>query len=315
MRVRVAPAVAGERLDVALRRALEGTGIAITRSRLARAFADAAVRGVDGPLKASLRLDADLHVELELPEPQPLDAVAEPIPLVVAYEDDDVLVVDKPAGMPVHPGPGHARGTLVNAVLAHLGPAARLPILPGNDALRPGIVHRIDRDTSGLVVVTKSLHAQEVLADQFRRHSIGRSYVAVVAGVPRWTQIHVDTGHGRDPHDRRRFAPLPDSRRRAVSDAGVLEGLHEAAVCRWKLHTGRTHQIRMHARHLGHPLVGDALYGSIPRSGVIAAWYGRVHRHALHAELLRFAHPDGRLIELRSALPAELVELCALLRA
>jgi 23S rRNA pseudouridine1911/1915/1917 synthase len=227
------------------------------------------------------------------------------------HEDADLLVVDKPAGMVVHAGPGHARGTLVNAVLHHLAvDADALPVLPGNDALRPGVVHRLDKDTSGLLVMTKTVAAQEVLARQFRTHSLERAYLGVVLGVPSWTRLRIETGHGRDPGDRRRFAPV-EGARRAVTQAEVMQPLRGAAVVRFVLQTGRTHQIRMHARHVGHSIAGDALYGHGGRVADpdLRARVEGLGRHALHAAVLGFDDPAGTRLRFESSLPAELQTL------
>jgi 23S rRNA pseudouridine1911/1915/1917 synthase len=227
-----------------------------------------------------------------------------------------MLVIDKAAGMPVHAGPGHARGTLVNAVLGHLQVGAdALPVLAGNDASRPGIVHRLDKDTSGLVVVAKHAAAQEHLAAQFRRHDLERSYLGLVDRVPRWIDIHVDTLHGRDPADRRRFSPDVPRGRRAITDAHVERALHAAALVRFTLHTGRTHQIRMHARKLDHPILGDALYGHAPSDDRVRAAIADLHRHALHAAVLGLVHPNGTRMRWESPLPPEFACVLDQLRA
>src|SRR5690606_3926003 len=202
------PVSPAERCDRAAVRALEAAGIARTRPQLPRAFAQHEVRAGQRAREPGRRVDARLTVEVRLPRPEPLRDEPEGLPLQVLDEDDDLLVVDKPAGMVVHAGPGHPRGTLVNAVLYHLGiPAEGLPVLPGNDATRPGIVHRLDRDTSGVMVIAKHGTAQEALARQFRAHDLRRCYLGVVEGVPDWDERRVETGHARDPSDRRRFAP------------------------------------------------------------------------------------------------------------
>ncbi|HWB74425.1 MAG TPA: RluA family pseudouridine synthase, partial [Nannocystaceae bacterium] len=253
------------RLDVALLKALQDRGVAITRSALTRAFAAGRVRAQGRALAPSATVRTTTTIDVELVAPTILHAEPESLPLAIVFEDDAMLVIDKAAGMPVHAGPGHERGTLVNAVLGHLHvDAGALPVLAGNDATRPGLVHRLDKDTSGLVVVAKQAAAQEHLAAQFRRHDLERSYLGIVDGVPRWTAQHLDTQHGRDPADRRRFSPDVPRGRRAITDAKIERALHAAALVRFTLHTGRTHQIRMHARKLGHPILGDALYGHAP---------------------------------------------------
>ena len=219
--------------------------------------------------------------------------------------------------MVVHAGPGHPRGTLVNAVLHHLGARADdLPVLPGNDATRPGIVHRLDRDTSGLLVIAKHARAQEGLAVQFREHTIRREYLGIVEGAPDFESRRIETLHGRDPRDRRRFSPEVARGRKAITQAAVeMRFADEAALLRFTLSTGRTHQIRMHARHLGHPIVGDALYGRRPASPRLRALVDDLGRHALHAAILGVDHPITRArIELASPLPPELQALVEGLR-
>lgn len=303
----------GGRADVTVLRALHAAGVAVTRSALARAFAAGQVRADDRPLRPAVPVHVPLRVEVTLVAPRPLRAEPEAIPLVVVYEDDALVVIDKPAGMAVHAGAGHEHGTLVNAVLGHLGvgPEA-LPVLPGNDATRPGIVHRLDKDTSGLLVVAKHAAAQEHLAAQFRRHTIDRAYLGVVHGVPSWAETRLETGHGRDPADRRRFSPDVGGRR-AITRAVVQQPLCGAAVVRFVLHTGRTHQIRMHARKLGHPILGDRLYGHAPADPRVREAVAALGRHALHAAELGFVHPDGRALSWTSPLPVELASLVAAL--
>lgn len=302
------PRAPAERLDQALVGALAEAGQPCTRSQLARAFAAGGVVAEGKALKPGLRVERALAVEVTLEPSPPLRAEPESLPLTVLHEDDDLLVVDKPAGMVVHAGPGHARGTLVNAVLHHLGLDAQgLPVLPGNDATRPGIVHRLDRDTSGVLVVAKHAAAQEFLAAQFRSHALGRRYLGVVEGVVAWERLRVETGHARDPRDRRRFAPEQGAKRRAITEIEVVQRLRGATVLAFTLHTGRTHQIRMHARHLGHPILGDALYGRTPRDPGVRAAAERLGRHALHAAMLELRHPSGgERVRWEAELPAEL---------
>ena len=304
----------GQRLDVALVTALERAGTPVSRSRLRKAFDAGLVRAEGKVLEPSRIVDAPSAIEVELPELPALKAEPEALPLSVIHEDDLVLVVDKPAPMVVHPSVGHERGTLVGAVLHHLGvDAGALPVLPGNDSTRPGIVHRLDRDTSGVIVIAKTAAAQTFLAKQFEAHTIERSYLAVVDGVPEWTHRTVDTTHARDPVDRRRFAPGGGGRR-ALTDFDVVEPLNDAALLRATLHTGRTHQIRMHARFVGHPVYGDHLYGRPPNDPGRRALWQTLPRHALHAEVLAFDHPSGQRLRFTSPLPDVLADLVAALR-
>lgn len=311
LRVQLGEVLIGQRLDRALVDSLVAQGQAITRSQLARSFAAGQVR-IDGkPVRGSLVLARACTVELELIAPPPLaHAHAEAIPLTIVHEDAALLIVDKPAGMVVHASLGHTSGTLVNAVLHHLGAAREdLPTLPGNDPERPGIVHRLDRDTSGLMVVAKTAPALTHLARQFRTHSIERAYLGVVLGVPSFSQRRIETLHGRDPADRRRFSP-EHGERRAITTMTVLEALaNRAAIARFELETGRTHQIRMHARFVGHPIFADPLYGRRPKDPKSRALAESLGRHALHAAVLGFEHPEGGRLRFESPFPPELAQL------
>lgn len=312
VRVALGPEALGLRLDAALVAALQRDGQRCSRSQLARAFAAGQVRVAGAPAGKPGRLvDATVDVEVEIESSEPVQAVAEDLPLVVVHEDADLLVIDKPAGMVVHAGPGHDSGTLVNAVLHYLGvAAAEMPVLPGNDATRPGIVHRLDRDTSGLIVVARNERAQEGLAAQFRVHDLRRRYLGVVWGVPPFTKKSLKTRHGRDPGDRRRFSPHVDEGREAITHIEVLRKLQDAALLAFTLETGRTHQIRMHCRLLGHSIIADAMYGGMggpPARRTVAAALGR---HALHAAELGFRHPvSGKALDFSSPLPPDLSHL------
>lgn len=290
----------------------------MSRSALRVSF-DAGEVTVDGRrLKPSLEVAGPMLVSVVLHPPAPLRAVPEPVPLSVLFEDADLLVVDKPAGIVVHPSAGHAGGTLVNGVLHHLGLGADgLPVLPGNDATRPGVVHRLDRDTSGAMVFTKTPVAAASLAAQFQAHSIERRYLGVLSAAPDFELQTLDTPHNRDPAERKRFAPVQGgSSRRAVTHVKIVERMSTAALAHFTLETGRTHQIRMHARHLGAPIFGDGLYGKPPRDETRRGLWTRLGRHALHAELLGFEHPrSGVVVRFNSPLPPELEALIAALRA
>jgi len=309
IRVALGSEALGQRLDAALVAELQRQGWTCTRSQLSRAFAAGLVRVAGVAARKPGRIvDVATEIEVELPVAEPLQARAEELPLVVVHEDTDLLVIDKPAGMVVHAGPGHDSGTLVNAVLHHLGVgASELPTLPGNDDSRPGIVHRLDRDTSGLIVVAKNERAQEGLAAQFRVHDLRRKYLGVIWGAPGFAARTLRTRHGRDPGDRRRFSPHVDEGREAITHLLVKQRFVDAALLECRLETGRTHQIRMHCRLLGHPIVGDALYGGLggpPRRREISAALGR---HALHAAHLGFKHPrTGKDVDFESPLPEEL---------
>ncbi len=284
----------------------------MTRSALKASFDAGEVTAHGRRLKPSLEVDRPMTVDVVLRPPAPLAAVPEPVPLSILHEDPDVLVLDKPAGVVVHPSIGHAGGTLVNGVLHHLGIGPDgLPVLPGNDATRPGVVHRLDKDTSGVIVFTKTPAAAVSLSAQFQAHSIDRRYVAVLSGLPRFVERRLDTPHARDPADRKRFAPVPGAgSRRAISHFEVVQRLSQAAVVHVTLETGRTHQIRMHARHVGCPVFGDALYAKPPRDETRRQVWTALGRHALHAELLGFEHPRTKArVRFTSRLPRELVAL------
>ena len=279
---------------------------------------------------ARLRVAGGEAVEVVLPPPVPDHAEPEAIPLVVVHEDADLIVIDKPPGLVVHPAPGAATGTLVNALLNHCG--ASLSGIGGR--MRPGIVHRIDKDTSGLLVAAKNDAAHQGLAAQFRAHAMERRYLAVTWGAPDPADpalrgragvsveadgtIRVETLLGRDPGERKRMAVVPDGGRRAVTRARLLERFGPpdrpaAALIECRLETGRTHQIRVHLAHLGHPLIGDAVYGR-RRAGADPAVAG-FPRQALHAASLGFEHPrTGRRLAFESPTPRDFTELLSFLR-
>jgi len=308
--------VLGQRLDRVLVEALREAGHVLSRSALRASFDAGEVTHGGRPLKPSLVVQRPMDVEVVLHAPAPLSAAPEPVPLSILFEDADVLVIDKPAGIVVHPSAGHPSGTLVNGVLHHLGVGqGGLPVLPGNDATRPGVVHRLDRDTSGVMVFTKTPRAAASLAAQFQAHSIERRYVGILSGVPDFASRTIDTSHGRDPADRKRFAPVEGATRRAITHVAIVGRFEGAAVAHFTLETGRTHQIRMHARHLGYPIFGDALYGKPPRDPARRRLWTELGRHALHAELLGFQHPGtGARVRFQSELPPELQRLLGALQ-
>ena len=233
-------------------------------------------------------------IEVELPDPEPIDVVPQDIPLDVVYEDSDVIVINKPVGLVVHPAPGHPDGTLVNALLYHCGDS-----LSGiNGQLRPGIVHRIDRDTSGLIIVAKNDKAHVALAEQLQDHSLARVYEAVVHGNFREDEGTVDAPIGRHPIDRKKMAIDRKDGRRAVTHWTVLGRYNGFTHIQCRLETGRTHQIRVHMASIGHPLVGDPVYGGARKSlpGLVG--------QALHARKLKFVHPTSQeLVEVECPLP------------
>lgn len=292
--------------------ALREAGHTVSRTLLRASFDKGEVTADGRALKPSLEVPRPMTVAVVLHAPAPLSAKPEPVPLVILHEDPHVLVLDKPAGIVVHPSAGHPGGTLVNGVLHHLGIGPEgLPVLPGNDVTRPGVVHRLDRDTSGVMVFTKTPKAAASLAAQFQAHSIDRRYIGILSGVPSFDRRTLDTPHNRDPADRKRFAPLEgNAARRAVTHVEVVRRFSSAAIAHFTLETGRTHQIRMHARHLGTPIFGDALYGKPPKDAARRGLWTGLGRHALHAEILGFEHPEtGARVRFTSALPPALEAL------
>ena len=293
------PEAAGERLDSFLAARLPG----LTRSAAARLIETGQVL-VDGkPARKSAKLAGRETVEVTLPDPEPADALPQDIPLDVVYEDDDVIVVNKPSGLVVHPAPGHPDGTLVNALLHHCG--GSLSGVGGE--LRPGIVHRIDRDTSGLIIAAKNDAAHQALAAQLADHTLARTYEAVVVGALREDGGTVDAPIGRCPSDRKKMAVVPNGKR-AVTHWEVLERFPGLTHVRCRLETGRTHQIRVHMAHLGHPIYGDTVYGGKkPVPGLTG--------QCLHAVGLRFVHPrTGETVELSCPLSGEFQALLEKLR-
>ena len=258
---------------------------------------------VDGrPRKPSFHLEAGHTVRVEVPPPASTALRPEPIPLDVVYEDDALLVVNKAAGLTVHPGPGHPSGTLVNAVLARVGDLQGV-----GGELRPGIVHRLDKDTSGLLVIAKSDAAHRSLASQLKARTMSRTYLALRPRPPARDAGTIRAAVGRHPVHRTRQA-VTDRGRPAVTHYRVLERFAEATFVECRLETGRTHQIRVHLAHLGHPLLGDPVYGRARAAGL--------RRQALHAARLEFTHPHtGARVVCAAPLPEDLAGLLARLRA
>ncbi|MFN3370140.1 MAG: RluA family pseudouridine synthase [Sphingomonadaceae bacterium] len=303
----LAPDQAGWRLD----RALAATFPTLSRERL-KALVSAGAVTLAGTVvrDPALKVKGGEAVRLEVPAPRPAEAVAQAIPLAIRHEDEHLLVVDKPAGLVVHPAAGNPDGTLVNALLHHC--AGRLSGIGG--VARPGIVHRIDKDTSGLLVVAKTDRAHAGLAEQFRRHSISRRYLALVAGLPVPPAGRIETHLARSPVNRQKIAVVePPRGKRAVTHWRVLEPLDGAALVECRLETGRTHQVRVHMAHIGHPLLGDPVYGH-GRMGSRLRDLG-FRRQALHAAGLGFVHPITKeSLSFESDLPEDIQALFSLLR-
>ena len=263
---------------------------------------------------ASMKVAEGAPFRIILAAAMPAEAQAEDIPLVIAYEDAHLIVIDKPAGMVVHPAVGNVTGTLVNALLHH----CRGNLSGINGVARPGIVHRIDKDTSGLIVVAKSDAAHEGLAVQFAAHTVHRRYIAVTAGVPSPSEGTINARIGRSDADRKKMTVLPNNSSRgksAITHYKVIERLDEAAVIECRLETGRTHQVRVHCASIGHPLLGDPAYGRTPKSLRPLLERLGFARQALHAAELGFIHPlTGEKVQFRSNLPDDMRELIDQLR-
>ena len=279
----------GERIDALLARTVE----TLTRSAAQHLLDEGRVTLSGAPVKKNYRVSAGDLFQIALPELSEIPLVPQNIPLDVMFEDSDVIVVNKPRGLVVHPAPGHADGTLVNALLWHCGDS--LSGIGGEK--RPGIVHRIDKDTSGLLIAAKNDFAHQRLAAQLEDHSLCRVYEAVVRGGFREDSGTVDRPIGRHPTDRKRMAVTEKNGRRAVTHWEVLERYRDYTHVRCRLETGRTHQIRVHMASLGHPLLGDGIYGApCPEKGL--------EGQCLHARELRFIHPrSGEEITLSCPLP------------
>jgi 23S rRNA pseudouridine1911/1915/1917 synthase len=326
-----------DRLDKALARDVPEQA-ALSRSRLMRMIAQGAVTRAGVPVTdPKTKVSEGDMFDIALGEATDVETGAEDIPLTVIWEDADLIVIDKPVGMVVHPAPGSASGTLVNALLHHFG--GRLSGVGGEK--RPGIVHRIDKDTSGLIVVAKSDRAHHGLAAQFERHSVNRRYLALVHGLPDAADprlrgiggvsfepggiVKIATRLARHKTDRQRQAVLERGGRHAVTRARVIEAFGvppAAALLECWLETGRTHQIRVHMSHAGHALIGDQTYGGRRRLAAkavgeaVADAANHFHRQALHAATLGFDHPvTGERLEFTSPLPGDMQGLIAMLRS
>ena len=281
---------AGERADAFLARKVPD----LTRSAAQRLLEEGAVTVNGTAVKKNYKTSPGDQVTFTLPDPEPIDVQPQNIPLDVVFEDDDVIVVNKPVGLVVHPAPGHPDGTLVNALLYHCGSS-----LSGiNGAIRPGIVHRIDRDTSGLIIAAKNDFAHVKLAEQLQDHTLARTYRCIVTGNLREDTGTVNAPIGRCPADRKKMAVVAGGRN-AVTHWTVLERYPGVNYVECRLETARTHQIRVHMAYIGHPILGDTVYGNKkPVPGL--------QGQCLHAVGLKFIHPrTGELVELTCGLPEE----------
>jgi 23S rRNA pseudouridine1911/1915/1917 synthase len=301
---KVAPSAAGQRIDAWL----HARDTEISRSRW-QALINAGAVLLDGAsCKPSHKLCGAEVVTVDIPAPVATELQAENIPLDVLYEDEELLVIDKPAGLVVHPAAGHASGTLVNAILHHCGDS-----LKGvGGELRPGIVHRLDKDTSGVMVIAKTELAMARLSEQFKQRETEKEYAAIVWGSPQPARGRIETEIGRSRHDRKKMSVASPRGRVAISNYETAEELGPCTLLKLTIETGRTHQIRVHMAHIGHPVVGDATYGGKrERQSDLPAG-----RQMLHARRLVFSHPvSARRIESLAPIPADMRHLIETLRS
>ena len=285
-----------------------------SRNFLANLVGEGRVR-IDGreAKKPSQRVETGQLVSIDVPDATPSSIVSQDIPLTVLHEDEDVVVIDKPAGLVVHPAAGHADHTLVNALLFHVKDLSGV-----GGELRPGIVHRLDKDTSGVMVIAKHDEAHRKLTANWNTDRVRKEYVALVYGTPSSERGTVGAPIGRDPRDRKKMAVVA-SGRRAVTDYEVAERLRHASVVRCRLRTGRTHQIRVHMKHLGHPIVGDPLYSGPQWRGIpdkrVQKVLSSLERQMLHAAKITFEHPrTGAVVSFEAPVPADFLAVLTSLR-
>ena len=292
----------GERIDKFLSCRLEE----VSRSYIQKLIKEGHVSVNGKPVKANYKLGADDEICLEIPEAKEPDILPEDIPLDILYEDQDILVVNKPKGMVVHPAAGHYSGTLVNALMHHCKDS-----LSGiNGVMRPGIVHRIDMDTTGSLLVCKNDEAHRILAEQLKEHTIRREYHAIVYGNLKDDAGTIDAPIGRHPVDRKKMSINHKNGKRAVTHYEVLERFGNFTYIRCRLETGRTHQIRVHMASLHHPLLGDDVYGSSSKPS-----FSGLKGQVLHAKILGIHHPStGEYMEFDAPLPQYFVDLLQKLR-
>ena len=277
----------------------------LSRSFIQKLLKDGQITVGDKAAKSNYKVRENDRIHLEIPDSSEPDIVPEDIPLDILYEDEDVLIVNKPKGMVVHPAAGHYQGTLVNAVMAHCGDS-----LSGiNGVMRPGIVHRIDKDTTGSVIACKNDAAHKCIAEQLKEHSINRRYRAVCHGVLKEDEGVIDKPIGRHPTDRKKMAVNEKNGKRAVTHYRVLERFQDYTYIECVLETGRTHQIRVHMASIGHPLLGDTVYSN--RKSPFSSLEGQT----LHAMTLGFQHPSsGEYVEVNAPLPEYFVHLLKTLK-
>ena len=297
----VTPESDGQRLD----RFLVSVLADHSRSQIQKLIADGHVQVPTRDARPNLSVRAGDRIIVSLPDAAPASIEAEAVPLEILYQDSDLVVIDKPAGMVVHPGAGHASGTLVNALLHHITDLSGV-----GGEIRPGIVHRLDRGTSGVMVVAKNDTAHQELSRQFHDREVEKEYIALVWGVVQAGR-RIDAAIGRDPVHREKMSSRSKHAREAVTRITRAFHMPGLTLCQVAIHTGRTHQIRVHLSAIGHPIVGDALYGGVHRrvAGDIRA-VQRLQRPFLHSARLAFKHPrDGRRMEFTANLPSDLLDV------
>ena len=317
--IRVPPGKKKERLDLYVTGCVENA----TRTRVQNAIREGMVTVNGERVRPSYLVTGDDVIRIALPKPPPAEALPEEIPLAIAYEDDSLIVVDKPAGMVTHPAHGNRTGTLVNALLYHTARHAGT-LAPAADPVRPGIVHRLDKETSGLLVVAKTESAHAKLAAQFARRTVVREYQAIVWGRFEKPSGVIEANLGRSASDRKKMAVVAGGKT-AVTEYTVLEQFRYLALIRLKLRTGRTHQIRVHLAHINHPVFGDPTYGgrrivwgpgTAGQKAEVERLLGLIDRQALHARTIGFVHPaTQKPVFFESALPRDMAALLDALRA
>lgn len=284
---------AGTRADVFL-----AAKLGVSRSNMQKLLEDGRVKRGEKIIKANYKVRAGEMFVVDIPEPEPIEAVPENIPLDIIYEDDDVVVLNKARGMVVHPAPGNYTGTLVNALLYHCSNLSGI-----NSAIRPGIVHRLDKDTSGIMIVAKNDAAHISLSQQIQSKTAVRTYLAVVRGNIKTDSGTIETQIARDKTDRKKMAVVKEGGRDAITDYEVLERFGKYTLVRCKLRTGRTHQIRVHMEYLGYPLVGDPKYSPMKTP------FG-IKGQALHSHTLEFTHPrTGERMKFEAPLPEDMYKI------
>lgn len=293
----------GQRLDLWLKAHLPS----FSRSRIQDLIRKGNV-ATDRPIvRPHFRVKPDMKVCVTIPPPEPVKLVAEDLPLHILHEDGDLIVVDKPAGLVVHPAAGHPHGTLANALLYHCR-----DLEPIGDELRPGIVHRLDRDTSGVLIVAKNRQAHQTMLQQFKTGTVHKEYLALVFGIPDPAEGRIETLIGRHPHDRKKMSAKPPTGKPAITCYRLEEKLGSFALLRIVIKTGRTHQIRVHMAHIGHPVVGDKQYA---QRRLFPALSNVVSRQMLHACRITFLHPrTEEHMDIVAPLPQDFASLLGMLR-